>query len=105
MFAIKLNPNGSVTKLKVCLVAKDYAHNYGVYHSDTFSPVAKLTSVRPFISLFASYDWDLHQLDIKNSFLHGDLREEVYMQQSPGFVAHREIGKVCRLGKSLYGLK
>ena len=64
-----------------------------------------MTSVQLFISLAATHNWDLHQLDIKNVFLHGDLQEEVYMEQPPGFVAQGEIGKVCRLRKSLYGLK
>ena len=72
---------------------------------DTFSPIAKLTSIRMFISLAATHGWDLHQLDIKNAFLHGDLAEEVYMEQHLGFVAQGEIGRVCRLRNSLYGLK
>ena len=54
---------------------------------ETFSPVAKMTFVRLFISLAATYNWNLHQLDIKNVFLHGDLQEEVYMEQPLGFVA------------------
>ena len=70
-----------------------------------FPPFAKMTYVWLFISLSATYNSDLHQLDIKNAFLHGDLQEEVYMEQPPGFVAQGEIGKVCRLWKSLYGLK
>ena len=70
-----------------------------------FSPVAKRTHVWLFISLVATYNWDLHHLDIKNVFLHGDLQEEVYMEQPPGFVAQGKIGKVFRLQKSLYGLK
>ena len=56
-------------------------------YSDSFSPVAKLTSIRLFISLVVSHRWNLHQLDIKNVFLHGNLTEEVYMEQPPGFVA------------------
>ena len=74
-------------------------------YSDTFSPVAKMTYVRLFFSMAATYNWDLHQLDIKNAFFHGDLLEEVYMEQPPGFVAQVEIGRVCRIRKSLYGLK
>src|SRR5262249_22615471 len=69
------------------------------------SPVTKLTSVRLFISLPATHDWPLHQLDIKNAFLHGDIHEIVYIEQPPGFVAQGKNGRVCRLCKSLYGLK
>jgi len=58
-----------------------------------------------FISMAATYSWPLHQLVIKNAFLHGDLHEEVYMEQPPGFVAQGEYGKVCHLHRSLYGLK
>ena len=72
------NLDGSIARLKVCLVAKGYAQTYGIDYSDTFSPLAKFTSVCLFISLVASYDWDLHQLDLKNAFLHRDLQEEVF---------------------------
>lgn len=93
-----------MARLKARLVAKGYAHSYSVDYSETFSPIAKLASVRLFISLANTYDWPLYQLDVKNAFLHGDLQEEVYMEQPPGFVAQGENGKVCRLKKSLYGL-
>ena len=73
VFAVKANPDGSVARLKARLMAKGYAQTYGVDFSDSFSLVAKMTSVRFFISLAATYNWDLHQLDIKNVFLHGDL--------------------------------
>lgn len=70
---MKVNPDGSMARLKSRLVAKGYAQTYRVDYSETFSPVAKLASVCPFISLATTYDWALHQLDIKNAFLHGDL--------------------------------
>ena len=87
VFAVKVNPNGLVTRLKARLVAKGYTQTYGVDYYDTFSLVAKMTFVRLLISLAATYNWDLYQLDIKKVFLHDDLQEEVYMKQPPRFVA------------------
>ncbi|CAL5321498.1 unnamed protein product [Camellia sinensis] len=71
----------------------------------TFAPVAKMNSVRVFLSLASNLDWPLHQFDVKNAFLHGDLEEEVYIDIPPGFEDVKTIGKVYRLRKSLYGLK
>ena len=105
MFTVKVNPNRLIARLKTCLVSKGYAQTYGVDYFDTFSLVAKLTSIWLFISLVATHGWDLHQLDIKIAFLNGNLAEEVYMEQPPEFVAQGEIGRVFRLKKSLYGLK
>ena len=93
VIVVKVIPDGSVNRLKARLVAKGYAQTYGVDFSDTFSPVAKLTSVRLFISLVASKNWSSHQLDIKNAFFHGDLQEEVYMEKSLRFVAQGSMGK------------
>ena len=70
VFIVKVNPDGSITRLKAHLVAKGYAQTYGVDYFDTFSPVAKLASIWLFISLAATHGWDLHQLDIKNVFLY-----------------------------------
>ena len=68
VFAVKFNPDGSVTRMKARLVGKGNDQTYGVDYSDTFSPETKLTFVHLFISVVASYDWDLHQFDIKNVF-------------------------------------
>ena len=87
VFVVKFNHDGSVARLKARLVSKGYAQTYDIDYSNTFSPIAKLTSIRLFISLIASYAWDLHHLDIKNVFLRGNLQEEVYMEQPSGFVS------------------
>ena len=92
-------------RLKACLVAKGYTQIYGSDHYDNFSPVAKMASIRLLFPMATMRSWPLYQLDIKNAFLHGDLAEEIYMEQPPGFVAQGESGLVYRLRRSLYGLK
>lgn len=72
---------------------------------DTYAPVAMITSIRVLFSLASIYDLYVHQMDVKTTFLNGDLDEEVYMEQSEGFVLPRNEKKMCRLVKSLYGLK
>ncbi|GKD38632.1 cysteine-rich receptor-like protein kinase 8, partial [Tanacetum coccineum] len=85
-------------------INSDNRERMRLYYSETFSPIAKISSMRLFISLAVTYDWSLHQLNVKNAFLHGDL-QEVYMEQPPGFVAQGESGRVFKLKKTLYGLK
>jgi hypothetical protein len=87
------------------LVAKGYAQTYGINCEETYSPVAKMTTIRAIIAMVATKGWSLHQMDVKNVFLHGDLQEEVYMEQSPGYVDQTHPNLVCRLKKALYGLK
>jgi len=105
VYKVKHNANGSVSRYKTKLVAKGYAQTYGIDYEETYSPVAKMTTVKAIIVMAAAKGWSLHQMDVKNVFLHGDLQEEVYMEQPPGYVDQTHPNLVCRLKKTLYGLK
>ena len=102
---MKVGLDGKIDRLKAHLVAKGYTQQYGLNYYDTFSPVAKIASVRLLTSMATMRSCPIFQLDIKNVFIHGDLVEEVYMKQPPSFVIHGESGLVCKLSRSLYGLK
>ena len=86
VYTIKIGLDGRVDRLMAGLVAKGYTQIYGSDYYDTFSPVAKMASVRLLLSMAAMSSWPLYQLHIKNVFLRGDLSEEVYMEQPPEFV-------------------
>ncbi|KAL0546639.1 hypothetical protein IC582_016551 [Cucumis melo] len=103
VFTLKYKAGRTLDRHKVRLVAKGFTQTYGVDYSETFSPVAKLNTVKVLLSVAVNRDWPLYQLDVKNAFLNGDLVEEVYMSPPP-FEA--QFGQqVCKLQKSLYGLK
>jgi hypothetical protein len=101
----KLRPDGTIDKYKARLVAKGYTQKEGEDFFDTYSPVARLTTIRVLLSLVASHGLLVHQMDVKIAFLNGELEEEIYMDQSEGFVVKGQEGMVCKLVKSLYDLK
>jgi hypothetical protein len=105
VFKKKLRPDGTIEKYKARLVAKGYTQKEGEDFFDTYSHVARLTTIRVLLSLAASHGLIVHQMDVKTAFLNGELDEKIYMQQADGFVVKGQEGKVCRLLKSLYGLK
>ncbi|GKF54392.1 ribonuclease H-like domain-containing protein, partial [Tanacetum coccineum] len=86
LFRHKFNPDGSLSRYKARLVANGRSQQQGIDFDETFSPVIKPATIRTVLSLAVTRDWPIHQLDVKNAFLHGQLFETVYMHQPPGFV-------------------
>ncbi|KAM7529809.1 hypothetical protein LguiB_033219 [Lonicera macranthoides] len=103
IYKIKTKADGSVDRYKARLVAKGFTQEYGIDYEETFAPVARMTTVRTLISVASVRQWTIHQMDVKNAFLHGDLSEVVYMQPPPGLP--HSPGQVCKLRRAIYGLK
>ena len=105
IFKKKIDMDGNVQTYKARLVAKGFTQIQGVDYDETFSPVAKIKSIRTIMAIAAYYDYEIWQMDVKTAFLNGLLTEDVYMEQSEGFVDSKDKGKMCKLRKSIYGLK
>ena len=95
VFSIKYHVDGTIERYKVRLVAKGYTQTYGVDYSETFSPVAKIDTIRVLFPVAANKGWSLYQFDVKNAFLYSEI--EVYMKAPPGFSDEYGSGEGCRL--------
>jgi len=104
VFKIKHGIHGEVEHYKARLVAKGFIQTFGVNYNETFAPIAKFVLIRCILTLAAIENMEIHQMDVKTTFLNGDLEEKIYMEQPEGFIQEGEH-LVCKLHKSLYGLK
>ncbi|XP_062028859.1 uncharacterized mitochondrial protein AtMg00810-like [Rosa rugosa] len=105
VYKTKLHSDGSVERHKARLVAHGFTQTYGVDYKETFAPVAKMSTMRVLLSVAVNHAWPLYQMDVKNVFLHGDLEEKVYMKLPPSHPQSHDPKIVCKLHKSIYGLK
>ena len=104
VYKVKKDAEGNLVKHKARLVAKGYVQEQGVDFEEVFAPVTRMESVRLVIALAAQESWRLHHMDVKSAFLNGELKEEVYVKQPPGYIKKGEEHKVLKLHKALYGL-
>jgi hypothetical protein len=105
VFHNKQDEHGVVTRNKARLVARGYAQVTGLDFEDTFAPVARLEFIRILLAHAAHHSFRLFQMDVKSAFLNGPIKEEVYVEQPPGFEDEWYPDHVCKLSKALYGLK
>src|ERR1700722_8658417 len=105
VYKTKRDSKGNIERYKARLVAKGFTQKEGIDYTETFSPVSRKDSLRIIMALVAHFDLELQQMDVKTTFLNGDLEEEVYMKQPEGFPSSDGDQLVCKFKKSLYGLK
>ena len=105
VFRVKYDNQGEVKKFKGRLIAQGFSQKYGIDYDEVFSPVAQFSSIRTLLAFAVEHKMLVHQMDVVTTFLNGDLKEEIYMRQPPGYVIPGRERQVCKLKKSLYGLK
>ena len=98
-------PDGNVEIFKARLVVKGHTQRPGIDYEEIFSPVAMLKSIWILLTIAAYHDYDIWQMDVKTAFLNGFLEEDIYMEQPEGFISSETSNLVCKLQKSIYGLK
>lgn len=105
VYKLKKDPSGAIVKHKARLVAKGYVQREGVDFDELFAPVARMETVRLLVPMAALEGWRLHHMDVKSAFLNGELQEEVFVRQPPGYDEAGNEHKVLKLNKVLYGLR
>ena len=105
IFKTKKDSKGNIERYKARLVAKGFTQKEGIDYKETFSPVSSKDSFRTIMALVAHFDLELHQMDVKTVFLNGDIEETIYMVQPENFVLGDSKSMICKLKKSIYGLK
>jgi hypothetical protein len=104
VYKLKRNEAGEVIKHKARLVAYGFVQQEGIDFEEVFAPVVRMESVHILLALAAQEGWQVHHMDVKSTFLNGDLKEEVYIRQSVGFIVAGQEGRVLRFKKALYDL-
>ena len=105
MFKVKHHSDGRVERYKCRLVAKGYSQKYGADYDETFSPVVRFSLIRTLLSFAVQNNMHVHQMDVVTAFLNGHLDEDINMEQPEGYIRPGEESLVCKLKKSIYGLK
>ena len=105
VFKVKRKANGEVDRYKARLVAQGYSQTYGIDYEEVFPPVARYSSIRTLLTLANAHDLEIHQMDVTTAFLNGSLEHDIYMKQPEGFVDPKYPDHVCKLKRSIYGLK